>query len=226
MTQEPCASDTLDSAASTDRRRSQMRLVVLLRSLLWDVMPALTVYYGARAAGAGPVVALICGSVCAAVRTIWVAVRRRSIDGLSILLLLGFAVGLVLSMYFQTPGAVLLKDSVTTAVTGLVFLVSALIDRPLTYVAVLRAAGDDTERQAELRTRWAAERGFRRRFTVIAVVWGVGLIGEALARIPLVLALPADDAVVGSNLLAAGVIGGLFGWSAWYRRRAQAALPA
>ncbi|MUM09352.1 hypothetical protein B5P44_31780 [Mycobacterium sp. CBMA 213] len=195
---------------------------MLLRSMLWDVLPALAVYYGARAAGAGPVPALIGGSACAAIRVAWVAARRRSIDSLSILLLLGFALGLVLSMFFQSPGAVLLKDSATTAVSGLVFLISALIGRPLTFAVVLRAAGDDAEHRADLNARWSAEAGFRRRFIVVSTVWGIGLLVEALARIPLVLALPADDAVVGSNLLGVGIIGALFGWSAWYRRRAQA----
>jgi intracellular septation protein A len=222
MSRQPYVPATADRATPGKPRPSVVRFTVLLRSMLWDVLPALAVYCGARAAGAGPVVALIGGSTCAAIRMIWVALRQRRIDGFSILVLLGFAVGLALSLFFQSPGAVLLKDSVTTTIAGLVFLISALIGRPLTFEAVLRGAGDDAEHLAELRTRWADEFSFRRRFTVASVVWGVGLIGEALVRVPLVLALSADHAVLGSNLLGAGVIGSLFGWSAWYRRRAQA----
>lgn len=221
MSREDSTPGTVDAIPAIDRRASTLRFAVLLRSMVWDVLPALAVYYGARAAGAGPVPALIGGSACAAIRVAWVAARRRNIDGLSILLLLGFVLGLVLTLLFRSPGAVLLKDSATTAVTGLAFLFSALIGRPLTFAVVLRAAGDDGEHRADLNARWSTQAGFRRRFIVVSTVWGIGLIGEALARIPLVLALPADDAVIGSNLLGFGIIGALFGWSAWYRRRAR-----
>lgn len=60
----------------------------------------------------------------------------------------------------------------------------------------------------------------RRTFRVSAVVWGVGLLIEATARIPLIYLLPIDVMVGVSTAMMVTVIVGLSIWNGWYGSRA------
>ena len=70
---------------------------------------------------------------------------------------------------------------------------------------------------AEYATNPHVRRGHR----LASTVWGVGLIAEALVRVPLVYLLPVDVSVGMTEALWIATFVGLMVWNGWYVRRAQ-----
>jgi len=222
---------TLNSHASADQagapaaqpasasRRSALRGMV--SSMFWDVGLAVVAYYGLRLLGFDEYVALLAGTIASAGRITWVAVRARRLDAFAVFLLILFAVGLGLTFVTGDARFVLVKDSATSGVAGLIFLTSLAIGRPLTYYAAQRFAGPAGA--VELRARAAADPAVRRRYSVSSAVWGAGLLAEAVLRIPLAYLLPLDVAVGASNLLMAAAYTALITWTIHYSKRSAQA---
>jgi hypothetical protein len=63
----------------------------------------------------------------------------------------------------------------------------------------------------------------RRVFRIMTLVWGVGLMLEAVSRVVVTLNLPLTTATAISPFLSIGALGGLalwtFGYARWARRR-------
>ena len=83
----------------------------------------------------------------------------------------------------------LLKNSIVTGVLGLVFLGTTLFGTPLTLAA---SQSFQPARKAELRHEYDTDPHVRRGHRLSSTVWGVGLVLEALVRVPLVFLLPID----------------------------------
>ncbi|MFC3454270.1 VC0807 family protein [Amycolatopsis speibonae] len=182
-----------------------------LSLLLWDVALPLAAYYGLRLAGQSEQVSLLAGAVVAAARIAWVAVRDRSFDGFAALLAGVLGVGLVFSLVTGDPKFLLLKESFGTATAAIVLLASCFSRTPLVLVAV--RAGSGAAKRAEIDRLGDEVPAFRRAFTRMSAVWGVALLLEAVIRVPLVYALPADMMSGLSVVLLLAVIGGLSLWS-------------
>jgi hypothetical protein len=121
----------------------------MLRGLTWDVGLPLAAYYGLHAAGTADWPALLAATGVAGLRIVWVAVRDRRLNAFATLMLVVFGIGLVLSSVSGDARLLLLKDSVTTAVVGLTFLVTSLRGTPLTVAAAQGFRPADRERIAE-----------------------------------------------------------------------------
>ena len=221
-TGEPAATQTTAGAAPepAGEPKEALGLHRMVSSLAWDVGPSVAAYYGARALGCSDYVSLLAGTVASALRLIWVAVRDRRVDAFAMFLLVLFGVGLALTFVTGDARFVLVKDSLTSFLAGLFFLGSCALGRPLTYYAAQRFARP--EGRDQLRARYAADPAVRRRYFVSALVWGGGLLAEALLRIPLVLVLPIDVAVGASTVLMIVAYALLVGWTIHFARRGQA----
>lgn len=191
----------------------------LLMSMFWDVGLAVLAYYGARALGLSEYAALLTGTLASGGRLLWVAVRDRRLDPFAGVLLVLFAAGLALSFVTGDARFLLAKDSAISGVAGLALLGSCLVGKPLCYLAALRMAGPA---RSELAARAAADPALRRRFAQLTLVWGGGLLAEAVLRIAVVYALPIDVAVGASTLLQLTAMGGLIAWSVYQAKRGQA----
>lgn len=195
----------------------------IFKTLLWDIGLALGAYYGARALGFSPYVALLTGTIVAGLRVCYVAFRGRRLDGFAAFLLAVFGVGLALSFITGDARFLLLKDSIGTAVAGLIFLGTCLVGRPLIFYAAKRTTGvNDPEREARWETRWQEEPALRRTFLVLSVGWGVGLLIEAVLRVPLIYLLSIDVVPALSTALQIAAFAVLTLWTVWYVKRAQA----
>jgi hypothetical protein len=186
-----------------------------LIGIAWDIGATLGVYYGLRLAGVSERTALLVATVLAATRLVWVVVRRRQITWFAALMLTVFGLGLLLTFLAGDARFLLLKDSIVTAGMGTVFLLSATFGHPLTLSA---AQTSQPWRAAELDEMFNRRPDIRRRFVVSAIVWGVGLLLESVARIPLVYTLPFDTMVALSEAMLWGTIGILMAWSLVYTR--------
>ncbi len=152
--------------------------------------------------------------------------RTRQIDPIGAIVLIGFAIGVITSTALGGNSYVLkARDSAFTAVFGLICIVSVFTKgRPaIFFVGRYLSAGNDPEKKAaydELHDMPTGQRTFR----VLTVVWGVGLLIEASARLFL-----ADSAVLATNvflavspIVSAVCIGSMFAFTIVYERRARA----
>ncbi|MDD7965587.1 VC0807 family protein [Actinomycetospora lemnae] len=184
--------------------------------LFFDVGAPLVAYYALRLAGATDWVALLVASLVAGVRLAWVAVRTRRVTWFAALMLTVFGVGLALAFVDGDPRFLLVTDSFTTGLVGLVFLASLLGGTPLTLSAYQTSQPRRAREMAEL---YRTLPPVRRTFRVSAVVWGVGLLLLAIVRVPLIYLLPLDVMVGLSTAMLVAVIVGLSVWNGWYGAR-------
>lgn len=190
--------------------------LMMLAGLFWDVGLSLLGYYGLRMAGTSEWVALLGGAAVAALRVVWVAVRNRRLNAFATVMVVVFGLGVLFAVIGGDVRFLLLKDSATTGAVGLTFLVTTAFRRPLTLAAIQSWQPRNAEAIAEMYDeRPAARHGFR----LSAVVWGIGLLVEALLRIPLVYLLSVDVVVGLSAVMMVGTLVGLIGWNGWYIRR-------
>ena len=192
---------------------------VMLRGLAWDVGLPLAAYYGLHALGVADWPALLAATAMAGLRIVWVAVRDRRLNAFATMMLVVFGIGLILSFVSGDARFLLLKDSITTAVVGLTFLVTSLRGTPLTLAAAQGFRPHDRERIAE---QYRADPVVRRAYQVSSRVWGIGLLTEAAVRVPLVYLLPISVMVGLSTVMMVAAFVALIVWNGWYIRRLTA----
>jgi intracellular septation protein A len=172
--------------------------------LFWDIGLSLVAYYGLRALGASPYVALLGGTVTAGLRIGYVWLRDRRLDGFAAFMLVEFGVGLAFALLTGDSRFLVAKESFSTAIAGLIFLASCWIGRPMVWQA---AARFQPAARAELERLWSTEPAFRRAFRGLTLLWGAGLLAESVARVVVAYTLPVDAAAGLSQLLRFGTVG-------------------
>jgi hypothetical protein len=172
--------------------------------------------------GVTPLIALAVAAIFPLGEIVYEATQTKRVGVVAIVSLAGIIVGFGLS--FATGNAIfaLLKDSVFTAVFGLVFLGSLATAQPLIYRLNLDVAGADKAARAASEALWEKPAA-RRVFRLMTLVWGVGLLLEAAARVVAVLTLPLATATAASPFISVVVIGALLAWTVRYSRARRAA---
>lgn len=173
-------------------------------------------YFTARAAGMPELTALLVGASLAIIRVIWVAARTRSVTWFAVLTLAGYGIGAALTLVTGDPRLLLLKESATTAVAGTVVAATAAFAAPMT-LRMAQILRPDSGR--DLQRRFDTDQRIRRHYRRGTSAWGIGLVVDAIARLPLVLLLPLDTAVLTSQLLLFTILGVLTVWT-WLRHTA------
>jgi hypothetical protein len=182
----------------------------------------LAVYYLVRSHVHGDAPALMIAGAPAAA---WIGVqwlRTRRIDPIGSIVLFGFIAGIAASVLLGGSAFVLkVRDSAFTGMFALACLASLGAPRPLMFfIGRALSAGNDPDKLAaydELWTMPTAPRTFR----LITAMWGIGLILEAGGRVLLAIALPTGAFLAVSPVLGGVVIGGLFGFTVWWSKRAR-----
>jgi hypothetical protein len=188
--------------------------------LFWDVGLSLVAYYGLRAVGASPYVALLGGTVTAGLRIVYVWLRTRRFDGFAAFMLAEFGVGLGFALLTGDARFLVAKESFSTAVAGLVFLATCGYGRPMVWHAAARFQPAERERFDRL---WLGSPEFRRLFRTLTAVWGVGMLVEAAARVVVAYTLPVDTAAGLSQVLRFAAMALLVLWTFATVRRRHAA---
>jgi hypothetical protein len=207
------------SSASPPVSRASRR--TLARGLALDVGLPVVAYYALHAAGASDWLALLAATLVAAARIVLVAVRRRLLNALALVMLIIYGVGLALTFTTGDVRFLVLKDSVGTGVLGILFLCFAVARHPLTLAATRTW---EPERAVAMAESYRSVPAVRHGHFVASMVWGVGLLAEALLRTLLVFLLPISIVVGLSTVLMVVVIGSLMVWSLWYMQRVRNAL--
>jgi hypothetical protein len=196
-------------------------VTAMIRSMAADLgLPVIT-YYGLHALGADDTTALLAGTLAAGARLVWVAVRSRVVSYFSMVMGAVFGVGLLFTLLTGDARFLLIKHSMMAAVIGALFLITGLRGRkPLTLSA---QQSFTPARAAEIAAEYANSPEVRRGHRIASVVWGGGLLTEAVVRVVLVYLLPVDVMVGLSTLLTVVTFTLLIGWNARYiatRKRA------
>src|SRR6516225_5943507 len=128
-------------------------------------------------------------------------VRRRQLDPISILVLLGIVTDGVALSFGGSPRLLLVRESMFTGAFGLACFASLLLPRPMMfYFNRYFVAGTDPQRQARFNAAWQL-REVRFCHRLITIVWGCVFVGELILRIILIYTLPAAIVLVVSPVL-------------------------
>jgi hypothetical protein len=195
----------------------------MLPSLVFGAAVPIAVYFAVRPhVGTDAEGLIVAGSVSVA----WILiqfVRNRHVDFVGAIVLFGFVIGVVSSTLLGGNAYMLkVRDAFFTALFGIACIVTIYThERPaLFYVGRYLSAGNDPTKVAaynELHEVPTARHVFR----VLSVVWGIGLVIEASARMVLAEALHTSTYVAVSPFITAIVIGSLFTFTIVYAKRAQ-----
>jgi hypothetical protein len=194
----------------------------LYRSVIINVgLPFVTLQWLLRT-GTPAVTALAIAAIFPLAEAIFTLVRNRRFDPIALLSLIAIVAGLATSALSGNAAFLLAKESVFTGVFGAVFLGSLAAPRPLIFTLGKQfSTARDPAAMAAWETRWEARPGFRRVVRIMTVVWGAGLLLEAVVRVGVAFTLPVVIASVVSTALQAVVLGSLIFWTAAYVRVAQ-----
>jgi hypothetical protein len=150
-------------------------------------------------------------------------VRQRRVDVVGAAVLVGFALGVITSELLGGNAYMLkVRDGFLTLLLGVACIVTIYThDRPaLFYVSRYLSAGNDPVKVSAFDRLHELPIG-RRTFRLLSVVWGIGLVVEASARLTLADILPTGTFLAVSPFITATVIGGLFAFTAAYMKRTQ-----
>ncbi|WP_069166674.1 VC0807 family protein [Nocardia altamirensis] len=163
----------------------------LLASIGRDVAIPVGAYFGMHALGYSDFAGLLAGTVLSGALLLVETIRSRRLEALPAIILAVFVFGLAASFISGDPRMLIAKDSAGTALIGSAFLISILVGKPLTYLAARKmATAGGPARLAGLEDAYRTEATTRRTFRVLAMMWGGGLIAEAVVRVVLAYQLP------------------------------------
>ena len=196
------------------------RFATVAKIVVFDIAVPLVLYLWLRSLGWSTVTSLVVSGVLPAVGVILGIVRKRRIDVVGTVVLLGIAVGTALGLASGSARLLLLEGSVPTAIFGAVCLGSILTSRPLMYRFAIEFMGEDTPRGRNFADNWRYA-GFRHAFKVTTMVWGVAHLIEAAARVVIVEFTSTGTAFGISKVMPYVITGILAGWNVVYGRQAR-----
>jgi intracellular septation protein A len=173
-------------------------------TVLFDLAVPLALYYILRAFGVSEVMSLIISAVVPGISVAYQLVTQRRLDGFAILVGTMLLLSIGVSFITGSPRFLLAKDGWLTAVGGIWILVTLFVGKPFIYLAVRPLfegrMGPPDESWDDIWNRLGL---FRRVWRVLTVIWGVGLLIDAVIRVVMAYTLPID--------LVPGLGGGLYG---------------
>jgi hypothetical protein len=149
--------------------------------------------------------------------------RRRRVDSVSALVLLGIALSIGVMALGGSPRLLLVRESLISGAIGAAFVVSLLFSRPLIFYLARATVGREAEGgAARFETAWNERPTLRRSIRMMTVVWGVGLVIENLLRTWMAWNWPIERYLLISPVVGYGIYGGLTIWTVFYRKRLKA----
>lgn len=195
---------------------------VILDVLVSAVVPAI-VYQLARRFAFAEVPALALAAVPPAAVSVLGLVRRRTLDPIAVLVLLGLAVSAIGLALGGGVKIVLIRESFFTGTLGLVcFLTLFAWPRPLMfYFGRWFASQGDSEAMARFDAMWSIPefRAVNRRITI---VWGIAYLGEFALRVVMALALPTAVVLIAGPVILTAITAATIAWTFSYVRRVRA----
>jgi len=199
------------------------------RAILVDVLLNVVLPYGFYAglhnAGYSDTRALMLSAIVPASVAVWSIVRRRRVNGLSLLVLAATGLSLGATALSGSPWFALIQPSFVTGAIALLFLASLLAEKPVLFYLARDTTCPTPEEAKEFEAKWVYPvfRSIMRRLTL---VWAAFLGGEALFRATLAAIWPNPTLVAATQILWIVLPILLVRWSMSAGRRWAAAAQA
>lgn len=174
------------------------------------------VVYSAARPKLGDVGALLASTIAPIAWSIVEFVRRRRIDGISLLIVAGIGLSLLAFIGGGSVRFLQLRENLVTGLVGLVFLGSAAIGKPVIYQLARASMSRRSAAEAQAFESRRNNVYFQRSMTLMTIVWGAGFLLQTLAACILVFRLPIALYLAVSPFLSYGTIGALVLWTVWY----------
>jgi hypothetical protein len=178
------------ATASTGTSESSSSPWAFVITVGCDIVLPVGLYYLLRAWGAGEITALLLSGSAPALHTLHSAIRHRRLDAIGVFTLALLVVSAVASLLTSDPRIALARNGLFTALAGVWLLVTLFTGRPFTYQALRTLLPGKTTTLEQL---WASDASFRRVWRGLTVLWGVGLLCDALLRLLMAYTLPVDS---------------------------------
>ncbi|HEY2279940.1 MAG TPA: VC0807 family protein [Streptosporangiaceae bacterium] len=174
-------------AAEPTSSRRTLALLVL------DIGAPIGLYYGLHGAGLSTLVALGADALVPAVGVIIQLITRRHLDGVGGVVAVSVLATIALSLLTDNPRFLLAREGFITALWGLWFLATLRAPRPAAFrLARPLMEGRRSFGRASWGELWATEPAFGRSWRVSTVMWGVGLLVDAVLRVLMSYTLPVS----------------------------------
>lgn len=176
----------------------------------------MAVFYGARAGGADPWLAVLLGAVGPVVGNVVSWTRQRHLDTTAVFVIVAMVLSLVVALFTGDARALLARESWITGALGLWMLVSLAMARPFMLDIAIKISPPGVARRYD--QLWRDNPVFQRWMRVASLAWGTAFVTDALAQVIMAYVLPIDVVPMLSVLLLVGMLvvaqGGvmLFGW--------------
>ncbi|KAI8575193.1 hypothetical protein K450DRAFT_303740 [Umbelopsis ramanniana AG] len=207
-----------------DKKAARKQWIVLGVTLFVDIVIPLILYYILKNY-ISLLAALLISSAPPIIMIVGKFIIYRQFDPLGLIIVFGFVLSAILSVVDSNPRIILLKDSIVSSATGLIFLLSLLPLRfgrfnlrPLTYgisAEMMSAApkiqyvkeGELIE-QAPTQFSWEHIKFFRTGMRLLTAMWGIALLLEFVARLIMYFSpLTIDQLVLYSNIVLGCLLG-------------------
>jgi len=181
----------------------------LIKGLAWDIglnatIPLACYYVSKRFVSPSELTALIAATAFPVLKSVYDITRRRELDPVAILVLLGIATSIAALFLGGDPRMLLVRESFITGAFGVTCLISLLFPRPIMfYFGRYFMTGGDLERRKAYDERWGNPIA-RRAHRLITTVWGLVYVGEFVIRVALVYSLPSAIVLAASPFLTGG----------------------
>lgn len=185
----------------------------LFRTLLISVAAPLVVAQVLLRNGMPAVEALAVAAIFPFAEAVYGLVRARRFEPIAVLSLIAVVIGIGLAGFTGNAGFAVAKESIFTAVFGLVFLGSLAAPRPMIFILAKQyAGGDDASVAATWDARWNIP-AVQRTLRLLTIVWGCGFLVEAVLRVVVAFSLPPSTSTIVSPVLGIATFAILIGWT-------------
>ncbi len=174
----------------------------------------------------GDVRALLASSAPPIVWSIVEFIRRRRVDALSLLVLVGIVLSLLAFLGGGSVRALQFRENLVGAFVGVAFLGSLLVRRPLIYELARASIARASAAESTAFTMLRAHPRFRRAMTTMTWVWGLGLLAQTAVAFALIVAMPIRDYLIAGPIFGYASFGALGWWTFLYARQQRRAREA
>ncbi len=208
--------------ASTQKASRMATILSLVSSIAINGALPIFIYWALKKyTSTSDLLALVASGVPSLIDSIVGVIRRKRIDLLAGIVLIGIVASLITVALGGSPKVYLIRESFFTAAFGVAYLVSLLFPRPLAfYFSRYFATGNHPENIPWFDSLWQHQQ-FRHTMYVVTVVWGIGFLFEAALRTYLVIVLSTQQFLIISPFVEYGILGALIVWMFLYSRQGR-----
>jgi hypothetical protein len=187
-------SDAVNRNAATGGPRA------IILDVLLNVALPYGLYAGLHKAGYSDTKALMLSALAPAAVAVTSVIKRRRINGLSLLVLVATGLSLSATTLSGSLWFALIQPSFVTGILALIFLASLLADKPVLFYLARDTTCPTQEEATEFESHWVHP-VFRRTMQRLTLIWAAFLGGEALFRAGLAAIWPNPTLIAATQIL-------------------------